>query len=51
MSGGAVLFGRKSCEPFEVFPEKSLCREIQLIGNFLDRQVGMLEHCFGFKDN
>lgn len=49
-SGGAVLFGRQAGDALEVFPEEGLCREIQFVGNFLNRQVGVLEHGFGFED-
>lgn len=50
-SGGAVLFGRQAGDALEVFPEEGLCREIQFVGNFLNRQVGVLEHGFGFEDD
>ena len=38
------MFGRQAGDALEVFPEEGLCREIQFVGNFLNRQVGVLEH-------
>ena len=44
------VFGRRHASlVFEVFPEKRLGREIQLVGNLLDTHIGVFQQVFRFE--
>lgn len=46
-----ILLRSHTHQLLEVFAKGRLVREVELIGDFLDAEIGILEHDLGFQDN